>query len=140
MVCESETRTSQAFAVRRFHVEWLALRLRLPLVLRGTCALLSIPRSRLERECRSPLEPFWRVRNFSFCDGDVCSATCSDALRLRRGLTQAYVNLQAILSIDTLPTCAQCNGGTQCVSCKSNAERKMQSARNGLITSHNRAS
>ena len=58
VVCESETRTSQAFAVRRFHVEWLALRLRLPLVLRGTCALLPIPRSRLERECRSLLEPF----------------------------------------------------------------------------------
>ena len=55
VVCESETRT---FADRRFDVDWFALRLRLPLVLRGTCALLSIPRSRLERECRSPLEPF----------------------------------------------------------------------------------
>ena len=55
VVCESEMRT---FAGRRFDVDWFALRLRLPLVLRGTCALLSIPRSRLERECRSPLEPF----------------------------------------------------------------------------------
>ena len=55
VVCESEMRT---FAGRRFDLDWFALRLRLPLVLRGTCALLSIPRSRLERECRSPLEPF----------------------------------------------------------------------------------
>ena len=49
---------------------------------------------------------------FSFCDGDVCSATCSDALRLRRGLTQAYVNLQAILSIDTLINCQRVHSVT----------------------------
>ena len=49
---------------------------------------------------------------FSFCDGDVCSATCSDALRLRRGLTQAYVNLQAILSIDTIINCRRVHSVT----------------------------
>ena len=44
-------------------------------------------------------------------------------------LTQAYVNLQAILSIDTIINCRRVHSVTvvkkKCVSCKSNVERKV---------------
>ena len=114
MVCESETRTFQAFAGRRFDAEtkWPALRLRLPSVLaRYMCAFFPYHAQGSSASVARCLSHFG-VFAFSFCDGDVCTAPCSDALRLRRGLTQAYVNLQAILSIDTLINCQRVHSVT----------------------------
>ena len=63
---ESETRTISARSGKRsgFAIERSVCSCALCLAMRGTCAPFLMPSSRLERGCRSQLEPFWRVRVF----------------------------------------------------------------------------
>ena len=63
---EFETRTVFARSGKRsrFAIERWVGSCALCLAMRGTCALLFMPSSRLERKCCSQLEPFWRVRVF----------------------------------------------------------------------------
>ena len=63
---EFETRTVSARSGKRsgFTIELSVRSCALCLAMRGTCALFLMPSSRLERDCCSQLEPFWRVRVF----------------------------------------------------------------------------
>ena len=65
---EFETRTVRARSGKRsgFNIERSVCSCAFCLVMRGTCApfFFLMSRSRLERDCCSQLEPFWRVRVF----------------------------------------------------------------------------
>ena len=91
-----------------------------PLSLRSALALfvwpcevralfLPIPRSGLERDCCSRLEPFWRVRVFFLRWRCMLRACCRMLDAIRRGLTEAYVILQANSSSEVMCQIRMCS-------------------------------